>query len=528
MLRAGEAEGPTPAGGFWCAWAGRSTWPTRHFGGWFYATLGLLQRFVFAAILASALAARAGAQGGGQLDASPSLFTVMAAINAAGYDAELDSPNNHPLRHEVRAELAKRTIPSLPALKAFFAKNRKRNETAELSQYISFALSTSGPPAFTFTAHELDIPPDAAALRDLAPLLASFYKEANIDDLWKRSQRAIDQYVARYHEPVTNAVLQVNAYMRQQTSGFRGRHFQVFIELLGAPNQIQTRSYGNEYTIVITPSPEPRIFDVRHAYLHYLLDLLATRNEEVLKRKQGISDHAQRAQALPDSFKDDFLLLATESLIKAVEARLDHKPDLAQQALLEGYILTPYFYERLAVYEKQETAMTLYYPEMVGGIDLIKEDARLSKVEFAKEAAVKTVKNAPPPPLPPVTGVAKTLQDAEELYKTDNLDKAKQLFLSVLEQTNQKSAHASAYYGLARIAVKQKDPETGERLFQKSLELEPEPFVKAWALVFLGRLNVAAGEREPALKYFQSALAVEGASDEAKRQAQIGVQQNSK
>ena len=118
-------------------------------------------------------------------------------------------------------------------------------------------------------------------------MLAAFYKEANIEDLWKRSQRAIDQYIERYHTPVSDAVLQVNVYLRQQTSGFRGRQFQIFIELQAAPNQVQTRSYGNEYTIVVTPSAEPRIFDVRHAYLHYLLDPLSTRYEEILDRKKG-------------------------------------------------------------------------------------------------------------------------------------------------------------------------------------------------------------------------------------------------
>ena len=83
----------------------------------------------------------------GQLDASPSLFTVMAALNAAGYSADLSSPNNHPLRAAIQAELAKRNapslaaIPSLTAIKDFFERHRKRTDTLELSQYISFALA---------------------------------------------------------------------------------------------------------------------------------------------------------------------------------------------------------------------------------------------------------------------------------------------------------------------------------------------------------------------------------------------------
>ena len=451
----------------------------------------------------------------------------MAAINAAGYDAEIGSPNNHPLRQAIRAELAKRSIPSLAAIKAFVAAKQRKNDTVELSQYVSFALTAGPPPDFDIRKRSVDIPPDVLPLQDFAPLLADFYREANLEDLWVRSQRTLDQYIERYHEPVTNAVMQVNAYLRQQTSGFKGRRFQIYIELLAAPNQIQTRSYGDEYTIVLTPSPEPQISDIRHAYLHYLLDPLSTRYQETLKRKEGIADHAQRAPVLDESFKEDFLLLTTESLIKAVEARLDRKPDSVGEALRAGFILTPYFSERLPVYEKQEQAMLFYYPEMVGAIDLRSEEARLSKVEFDREARVRTVKGAPAavPLPPPLTGAAKSLEDAERLYGARDLDQARQLYLRALQETEDRSVHAKAYYGLARIAVLQKDPELAERLFEKTLESQPEAQVRAWALVYLGRLSDAAGNRQQAAQHFQSALKVEGASPAARQAAQEGVQQ---
>ena len=360
-------------------------------------------------------------------------------------------------------------------------------------------------------------------------MLARFYKEADIEDLWKRSRPAIDQYIERYHMPVSDAVLQVNAYMRQPTSGFHGRRFQIFIELQAAPNQIQTRSYGNEYFIVISPSPDPRIFDVRHGYLHYLLDPLSTRYQEILARKKPLLDHALRSRVLPDSFKQDFLLLTTESLIKAVEARLDHKPDAVRQALLEGNILAPYFSEQLPAYEKQEQSMMVYYPGLVAAIELAKENARLSQVDFSREAAARAaVKTAPPPPPPAPTGVAKTLDDAEQHYRANDLDRAKKLFLDALQQTDRKPAHAAAYFGLARIAAKQKDPETAQKLFEKTLELEPEPFVKCWALVYLGRLSLAADDRDAAAKYFEDALKVEGASNDALKAAKDGAQLISK
>ena len=236
----------------------------------------------------------------GQLDASPTLFAVMAAINAAGYSADLSSPNNSPLRGQVRTEIIGKNPPSLPALKEFFDTHHKHgagSDTAELSQYISFALSVKGPPDFVFTQRDVDIPPDVVPLKSLSPLLARFYREANIQDLWQRAQPAIDREIDRLHDPVADAVLHVNAYLRHVASGIDRSHFQIYVEPLAAPNQVQARSYGYEFTVVVTPAPQPRAFDIRHEYLHYLLDPLSTLQQEVLDRKKILAEEAQRAPA---------------------------------------------------------------------------------------------------------------------------------------------------------------------------------------------------------------------------------------
>ncbi|HXM43603.1 MAG TPA: tetratricopeptide repeat protein [Bryobacteraceae bacterium] len=450
----------------------------------------------------------------------------MAAINASGYNADAASPNNNPLRETIRKELAAKQIPSLPALKDFYLEHRQSDPTADLSQYISFALSVKGPPTFAPKGREAEIPPDAAALDGFGPLLAKFYREAGIEDLWNRSQPAFDQAIERYHELVADAVLQVNGFLRNETSGTSSSWFQIYVDLLGAPNQIQTRSYGRNYYVVITPSAEPRIRDVRHAYLHYLLDPLAARHEEIVMRKRGLADHAQRAPALDQSFKSDYLLLVTESLIKAVEARLDRQPAAVNQAMREGYILTAFFAEQLQPYLKQEQAMRFYYPEMIAAIDLKREDARLSQIDFVSEAPVRPVKVVELPRPPEPKGVYKTLAQAEQLYSERSLEAARQLFLKALEETGEHPLHAQAYYGLARIAALEKNPEMAERLFRKVLESGPEPRIRAWTLVYLARLSDAAGDREQATRHYREALAVEGASPAAHDAAEQGVQRS--
>ncbi|MBX5495289.1 MAG: hypothetical protein IRZ15_08125 [Bryobacteraceae bacterium] len=472
----------------------------------------------------------------GQLDGSPTVFSVLAAINAAGYDADLTSAANHPLRAAVRKHLAAQNIPVLPELKRFYEQHKKPDPAADLSQYISFALCVNGPPTFEYRFKPGELPPDVAALNGFELLMARFHKEAKIDELWQQAQPAFDEAIARYHEPVTKALMEVNAYLRHTAIGSVDRRFQVYLDLLGAPNQIHSRSYAGDYFVVITPSAEPQVNDIRHAYLQYVLDPMAQRNSALWETKKALADFAQPAPLLGEHYKNDFVLLASASLVRAVESRLAppaKRQEMVAQALSEGFILTPYFAEKLPEYEKQEQSMRLYYPELVKGVDLAREDKRLEGVQFATERAARIAKPAPPPQEP--TGAAKTLADAEDLYRARDLEKAKGAYLRVLQEADERRLHASAYYGLARISLLQNDPESAQELFGKALQSEPEPQVKAWCLVYLARLSEAlakAAEADgrsaetdlaDAARYYREALGVEGASDAARQAAQQGL-----
>jgi tetratricopeptide (TPR) repeat protein len=492
-----------------------------------------LIRLFLAGILLVVCSGRAAAEEQGQLDASRSLFTVLAAINAVGYDADLDSAANHPLRSAMRNVLASKNLPCLPELRNFFSEHRQKDGTAELSQYVSYALVVGGPPKFAYRLRPNELPPDVIPLEGLTPLMTRFYQEAGIDDLWRKAQPAFEEAIARYHAPVIRAVTEMNAYLRNATSGVSGSRFQIYIDLLGAPNQIQMRSYSGEYFVVLTPSPEPQVDDVRHAYLHYLLDPLATRNSEDLLKKKAIGDYALAAPFLEEYYKSDFLLLATECLIKAVESRLLHGPQQAKQALVqkalsEGFILTPFFADRLPAYEKQEQSMRFYFPSLVAALDMAKEDRRLEKVEFSQERPIRKAKVVPAERKVEPPAAYKTMEEAEQASRDHDLAKAKQGYLRVLQETEEKPLQAKAYYGLGRIAALEKDPELAEKLFQRTLETSPDPQVKAYSLLYLGRLADLAGEREQASRYYQGALAVEGAPAGARKAAEQGLKESFK
>jgi len=464
-----------------------------------------------------------GAPQGNQLDANLTLFTVLAAINAAGYDAELDSPSNHPLRKAVREAVLARKPASLERLKSLFQARRAWNWNAELSQYISYALSIEGPPSFKPRFSPNRMPPDTIVFEGLSPLLAEFYEEAGIEDLWQRSQPAFDEAIERYHAPITKALFEANMYLRNPTSGMAGRRFQVIIDLLGAPNQVQTRSFADDYYVVVTHGPRTRVEEVRHAYLHYLLDPLAIRYQQNLEPKRGLGDLAHASPILNEAYKNDFVLLAGMSLVKAVEARIDRTLGVrhVEQAMSEGFILAAYFYEALAGYEKQEQAFRLYVPALFDQIDLRKEDERIARVQFASKEQQRVVKPKAPEP-PPMNEMEKSLAAAEELYQKRDFAGARALFQGVLRETPVPGTHAKAWFGLARIAALEKDPERALEFFQKTLESTPEAFEKGWAHIYLARFAMATTEPdvEAARRHYEAALAVDGVSDGARKAAQ--------
>lgn len=166
--------------------------------------------------------------------------------------------------------------------------------------------------------------------------------------------------------------------------------------------------------------------------------------------------------------------------------------------------------------------MMLYYTSMVQAIDLLKEDQRLMPVVFANQApapatvAVPETKTVTPP-------VYESLNQAEELLKNQDLEHAEKLFQEAANQTANKHVQAAGYYGLARIALAQGEAEDAETLFEHTLESDPEGSVKAWALVYLGKLRLEVMDKEHAAKYFQEAIHVDGATAAAVKEAWQGL-----
>ena len=443
-----------------------------------------------------------------QLDSDITLFTVLAAANVAGYDAGADSSSGSPVRMAVRDDLKKYQGPSLGPLKTLYEQHKQSDAGQDLAQYVSLALQLGPPPEFKLRVPFTDLSPDAQAVSGLVTLLGNFYREADIGALFAKYQPQFDSEIERHHEAIVQAVWETNGYLRMATSGYLGRRFQIYIDLLGAPNGPSVRGYGADVFVVLHPSKELHTREIRHAYLHYLLDPMAGKYAKEVDAKKSLGGLAMFAPALDESYKTDFALLLTESLIKAAEARMRHGNDQqkqaeADQALREGYLLAPHFYEQLRRFEVQDQGLRFYYPEMIKAIDLKKEDQRLRQVTFLERRPDPKPRSEPLRPV--LTGAEKMLADAEDSFRRNQVPEARRLFEQVQEQTQGKDARA--LYGLARVAAIEKDPERAKELFRAALDAQPDPHVKAMSHLYLGRIEDLFGSREQAVQHYQEALA---------------------
>lgn len=436
------------------------------------------------------------------LNSNEQLFSVMAALNMAGYDTGINAATSDNTRQEVRDLLAKETIPVTPQLRQFYAAHRNTaNPGLDLEPYVSLALLLGPPPDFKFTVAVEDLPPDAAAIRDFVPLLRQFYQQAGLEGLYARLYPRYAQAIAAYSPTVRHDILLSDVYLRFPSGSYLGRTYHIYLCLLGAPEQVQARIYGDSYYLVVTPSASPRFKEIRHQYLHFLLDPLAVKYAADIHQKAPLLNIARTAPALDPDDKSDFSLLLTECLIRAVELRMDKPPDAAKQvadAMSSGLILTSYFYDALGAYEKQETPMSIYYQQMVRNIDIDSVEDSLAKVKFVPLQPSPIVRTARA-----MSPEDRLLDQGDNLIYQQKYGDASGVFKQVLKKYDPHSGRA--LYGLAVAASSLGEPDTAEKYFKETLANARDLRIVAWSHIYLGRIYDLEGNRPAAIKEYQAA-----------------------
>ena len=467
------------------------------------------------------------------LDTSETLFAVLTAMNTCGYDVDLNISDAQ--RLNVRAEVLKNIQGSDDAQNAtaamcdWYLAHKGRDAAHDLSQYVSLALYLGGPPHFLPRVKEDEMPPDAGPIAGFGAQLEKFYDKAGLHGIWERHRANYAALVERYHVPLAKMVFDTDIYLKLQSGGYLGRAFTIYLDFMGDPNQANARNYGADYDVVVFPSPDPTTLDplkmpqIRHTYLHYVLDPLAEKHFGSIKQIEPLLQSVKRAP-LEESFRNDISLLVTECMVRAIEIRTSGNKQTAEamrlqavdDAVKQGYILTRYFYNALLAFEKDPAGLRTAYGDMLDGIDIKAEEKAASLVQYADVTAPELVQLSR-------MEDRQMLITAEKRLKAGDPKGAQELAQQALDK--KVGDQGRALFILAQVAVANKNMEGARDNFQKAINTAQDPKVIGWSHVYLGRILDLKEEREAALVEYRAALTTSGALPEIKAAAERGLAQ---
>ena len=497
------------------------------------------------------------------------VFVVAAALNVCGYDEGLaDSPE---VRKRVREEVGQALVKSEQARAArdavclYVAQHRMTGGARDISQYISLALYLTPPPELETTADLTEMPPDATQVAEFVPLLRAFAAATDLHGIWLTVRLTYDQEAAKIHDALSQMIVSTNLYLKMPASTYTGSRFIVIVEPLLSPGMVNARVYGLDYVVVVSAANGAvRMSDVRHTYLHYVIDPLLYARSNAIDREQPILKEIRDAP-LEFRYRNDVVPLTIECLIKAIEARTmdtrvpiykipanidrselpryEHERQVTldkaeavrratvQHDMNQGFVLTQYFYGELLFFEKDPASLKDTIGEMVYGMDIDQQVHRAHNTVFDKEADDDVLQHSAPHKL---TG----LDLAEARLSSGDVKTATSMAQKVLDRqdaSDQSVAEAArAHFILARVDLMSVRPNQSEDEAEKTVNAAIEQFNKtlatskdqrllAWSHIYLGRVLDLECKRDEAVAEYNAALAVRDGQLDTRLSAERGV-----
>jgi hypothetical protein len=492
------------------------------------------------------------------LISSEPVFIMASGLNVCGYDEGLQE--SEPVRKRVRDEVTLALTKSEDArskrdrLCLFIAQHRMTGTEQDISQYISLSLYLSPPPEMETTVELTQMPPDSTAVAEVVPLLRDFAAAVDLHGIWLTIHHIYDEEIDQLHDPLSRMIVSTDTYLKMPASTYSGRRFIVIVECMLSPALVNARVYGADYVVIVSPSHgQIRMSDVRHTYLHYVIEPLLYTRANAIDRTQPVLKEIRDAP-LPFVYRSSSVALTVECLIKAIEARTmdtgvpvykipagvdrsdlpryeheleiyQNKVEAVRQAtvhhdMTQGYVLTRYFYEQMIQFEKDPASLGDTIGEMVYSMDVDQQVHRARALDFDKEAD-EDVLQRPKPRVLTGLDLAEARLESGDAAAASTL--ARQALASHSDSLQSVADQARAYFILARVAILKGNPGEAIDDFQKTLATSKEPRLLAWSHIYLGRMLDLDCKRDPALAEYKEALAVRDGQQDTRLAAERGV-----
>jgi len=471
------------------------------------------------------------------VDGSEAMFTVMCALLASGFEADVNGTNWSPMRAQLRDRMQHQEGPAVEVLRNFYKQHELGDPGAMLSRYIWFGLVSGPAPKFEPTLKRDELPPEVIALEGFQEILSNYYKEQKIGELWRQVRSVHAREIEQMHDALAQIVFVATGYLREILDPTNPRSFTVIVEpLVGRITNV--RNFGDHYALVVSGAEQLQIDTVRHAFLHFLLDPLPMQYSHVTAVKLPLFLKAAAAPRLDPSLKDDFASYFAECTVRAVELKLKRmSPGERESALnvddADGYVLVRPLFTALGKFEQSEPGMKLYFPDLVRSVDLAAEQKRIADLKFAagrpgegpgEAESIVRRRPAAPSTIPNDADTIAALTEGERRIAEKNPRAAEASFQKVLLKYPDQ---ARAWFGLGVVAMMEQDGARAREVFGRLTAGEhaatQDPLVLAWSHVHLGTLYDIEGQPDRAKAEFEAALSVDGAPVKAKEAANRGL-----
>jgi hypothetical protein len=492
------------------------------------------------------------------LVSSEPVFMMAAALNTCGYDEGIEesAPVRKRIRDEINQALAKSEEARAKRDKVclYIAQHRLTGTEHDISQYISLALYLSPPPEIETTVELPEMPPDSTQVVEIVPLLKDFVKAVDLHGIWLAVHRTYDDEADELHNPLSKMIVSTNLYLKMPASTYDGRRFIVVIEPQLSPSLVNARIYGTDYVVVVSPvNGTIRMNDVRHTYLHYVIEPMLFSRSNAIDRMQPIMKEVRDAP-LEFRYRSDTVALVVECLIKAIEARTmdtgipdykipagversdlpryERERQLTQQKqeavrvatvhhdMAQGYVVTQYFFEQLIQFERDPASLPDTIGEMVYGMDIDQQLHRARQTVFDAHADGDVLQRSKPRQLTGLDLAEAKLSQGDIATASAMANKALADRTDTLDSV---AREARADFILARTALLTNHPEEAVNRFQKTISISKEPRLVAWSHIYLGRLLDVQCKRDEAVTEYQAALAARDGQQDTRLAAERGV-----
>ncbi|HEX3282696.1 MAG TPA: hypothetical protein VHR36_15780 [Pyrinomonadaceae bacterium] len=286
------------------------------------------------------------------INVEPRLIIMMAALEAAGFEAT--PPGSQP--SVFRAQLQKDIANLDPDLRARMRRFYERNKLAppatpadQAARYVSLALALGPPPLLEAPERSEQLPGSLLEVLDFAPLVREFYSRSGLDEKMVVYTRAYQAEGDRLRQPTATMIQEVLSYLhtrpitvaseqvavkapggkkkgdqRAFTIRQHERHFFVVPDLMAAPGAINFRVIADDYYAIVPAGTDPTSSELRRGYLQYVIDPLVLKfNRQIADRREQIRQVLAEREKAGATISPDTFLAVSRSLVAAADARFD-------------------------------------------------------------------------------------------------------------------------------------------------------------------------------------------------------------